>query len=432
MSYLETPLIYNLFPLLVGPADRWVDHAERAASLGFNWLYLNPIHYPGFSGSLYAIKDYDRLHPAFVPAGSDSDALDTIAPILSHMSQAGIHPVVDLVINHTARDSPLVAEHPDWYARDEHGNVRSPYAVDPDDPRKITVWGDLAEIDNKHSPDRARLWQFWANLVERYLSIGFEGFRCDAAYKVPAELWRHLAQVATRVNPSARFFAETLGCTLDQAQALRASGLHVFFNSSKWWDFEASWCLEQHQAFEDVPSISFPETHDTARLAAESGANQAVQRQRYAFAATFSTGLMMPIGYEFGFRKKLDVVHTSPSDWEVTLFDLQAFITSVNRLKLETPLLQGESHLRRLDARSADVLVIERRSDRAPGEIGWIVVNKRPRDFLTVSPSVFLGDRAQPSLIRLCSDDLPKRTEPVPNELALSPAEVLLLTASES
>ena len=52
-----TPIIYNLFPRLVGPADRWPDHAARAAAMGFNWLYLNPWHYPGFSGSLYAPKE---------------------------------------------------------------------------------------------------------------------------------------------------------------------------------------------------------------------------------------------------------------------------------------------------------------------------------------------------------------------------------------
>ena len=65
-----------------------------------------------------------------------------------------------------------------------------------------------------------------------------------------------------------------------------------------------------------APSISFPESHDTARLAAETGGDEAVQRQRYAFAAAFSAGVMMPIGYEFGFRRQVNVVETMPSDWE--------------------------------------------------------------------------------------------------------------------
>ncbi len=61
------PLVYNLFPRLVGPATRWPEHAARAAEMGFNWLYLNPWHYPGFSGSLYAVKEYGRLNPLFLP-----------------------------------------------------------------------------------------------------------------------------------------------------------------------------------------------------------------------------------------------------------------------------------------------------------------------------------------------------------------------------
>ena len=37
-----------------------------------------------------------------------------------------------------------------------------------------------------------------------------------------------------------------------------------------------------------APSISFPESHDTPRLAAETGVSEAAQRQRYALAALFS------------------------------------------------------------------------------------------------------------------------------------------------
>ena len=52
------PRIYNLFPTLVGPIDRWSEHLSRIAAMRFNWVYVNPFHLPGSSGSLYAIKDY--------------------------------------------------------------------------------------------------------------------------------------------------------------------------------------------------------------------------------------------------------------------------------------------------------------------------------------------------------------------------------------
>lgn len=58
---MSAPIIYNLFPRLVGHMGRWSAHAGRAREMGFNWLFLNPIQYPGFSGSLYAVKDLYRL-----------------------------------------------------------------------------------------------------------------------------------------------------------------------------------------------------------------------------------------------------------------------------------------------------------------------------------------------------------------------------------
>ena len=36
--------IYNLFPTLVGSVDAWSKHLDRIAGMGFNWIFLNPIH----------------------------------------------------------------------------------------------------------------------------------------------------------------------------------------------------------------------------------------------------------------------------------------------------------------------------------------------------------------------------------------------------
>ena len=286
-NFLHTPLIYNLFPLLAGSYDRWLSHAVRASSLGFNWLFLNPLNYPGVSGSLYSTKDYDRLNPAFSPDDSTKVSLMDMAPVIRTIRQSGVLPMIDLVINHTAFDSPLVHQHPEWYVRDVQGRIQHPRAVDPQNPNKKTVWKDLAAIDNRGSSDRKNLWDYWASLIESYMTIGFEGFRCDAAHQVPVELWQYLIEKVRRVHPHTVFWAENLGGTVEQTRALREAGFQFFCNSSKWWNFQDSWCLEQHEEFGDLPSISFPETHDTERLAKASGGNEAIQRQRYAFAAIF-------------------------------------------------------------------------------------------------------------------------------------------------
>lgn len=392
--------------------------------MGFDWLYLNPIHLPGFSGSLYAIKDYERLHPALVPAAG-GERIDALAPVLREIRRLGLGTMMDLVVNHTSRDNALVTGHPGWFRRDPAGEVVSPRAVDPDDPRKVTVWGDLAEVDNAGADDREGLWAFWESLVVRGLGLGFAGFRCDAAYMVPAELWRRLIARARGIDRRTVFVAETLGCRLEETQALATAGFDYFYNSSKWWDFDAPWCLEQHERFRHVaPSIAFPESHDTERLAAETGGSEAVQRQRYAFAALFSAGVQLTTGYEFGYRRRLHVVSTRPADREPPLFDLTGFVGRVNALKRRHPLLASEGVLRRLDA-PADVTVIRRWSDDAGEHRGLIVVNRHRTEEREVR--LDLDElRGEIRLHRPWRQDAVDGT-PALEVLQLAPAEVVLV-----
>ncbi|HEX6910865.1 MAG TPA: alpha-amylase family glycosyl hydrolase [Longimicrobium sp.] len=418
---MRPPLIYNLFPRLVGPTTRWAEHARRAREMEFDWLYLNPWHYPGFSGSLYAVKEFRRLNPLFLPAGADPESLDPLRDALARIGGLGMKPVMDLVVNHTSKDSPLVQQHPGWYVW-EDGQVASPYAVDPDDPSKRTVWGDLAEIDNLTRHGREQLWRYWADLVRESIELGFRGFRCDAAYKVPAELWSFLVAEAKAADPDVVFFAETLGAPVEAVRALKTAGFDYFFNSSKWWDFRQMWALQQHEEFGRIaPSIAFPESHDTARLAEESGGDEGVQRQRYAFAAAFSAGVMMPVGYEFGFRRQVDVVRTLPTDWERRAWDLRPFVTRVNRLKRAHPVLQGEGHLRPVGM-YGDTLTLERVTDDGAAR-GWILVNKvrQPRH---VEVAGFRGDGSGHRLHRVCRDDAPEGGEPVPQGFMMEASEV--------
>jgi starch synthase (maltosyl-transferring) len=424
----EIPIIYNLFPRLAGHMPKWLPHAARAAEMGFNWIYINSILHPGYSGSLYAVKHHYRINPLFLPRSSKKNGMAVLQQTLSELKAMGLWPMMDLVINHTSRDCPLVYEKPSWYLHGKHGEILSPFVRDVDDPRKITVWDDLAEIDNAGTSDREGLWAYWAELVRYYLRLGFKGFRCDAAYKVPAELWRYLVDVAAQVDREAVFFAETLGSTEEQTLALGGAGLHYFFNSSKWWDFEQPWCLEQHERFGAIaPSISFPESHDTARLAAETHGSEAVQRQRYAFAAVFSAGLMMPIGYEFGFKRDLDVVFTRPAHWEAPTFDIQKFIRRVNRLKLAHPLLHGEGNLK-ISKCDANILVLERRTEKAPDKVGLILLNKCCDKAVSLVLPEATALSPDQRLYRMCRDDSPWDGEPlIDNSITLSPAEVALI-----
>ena len=71
-------LIYNLFPLLAGPFDQWEPHLKRAAAMGFDWVFVNPIQKLGRSGSLYSIADYFAINKALLRPKSKLGADDQV------------------------------------------------------------------------------------------------------------------------------------------------------------------------------------------------------------------------------------------------------------------------------------------------------------------------------------------------------------------
>ncbi len=378
------PRIYNLFPLLAGSIDRWQPHLERIAAMQFDWIYVNPIFETGGSRSLYAVRDYLRLDERF--ATTPARKLDEVRPFLQAAAARELRVMIDLVANHTANDSPLVSAHPEWYVHDEDGAVASPFAVDPADTSKKTVWGDLAELDWSERPVRAEIVRFYCDVVQRYLEAGFRGFRCDAAYKIPGAVWGEIIAAARSLDPHVTFAAETLGAPLATIEQLAGAGFDYLFNSAKWWDFSAQWLLEQYEQFRSIaPSIAFPESHDTPRLRAELQAEGIVDREaverayefRYTFAAVFSSGVMMPMGYEYGFAEPLHVVDTTPSDWEQPLFDLSERIAAVNAMKAATPALNVEGPQRRVSIPTAWPLELVREAQDAT-QVVVLLVNPDP------------------------------------------------------
>jgi len=393
------PRIYNLFPLLLGPIAEWGRHLPRIAGMGFDWIYLNPIHYPGFSGSLYAVKDPWRLHDLF--AGGDaaeSDAL--VRGFCTRARDQGLRVMLDLVVNHTAKDALLVEQHPDWFRRDSDGSLFSPRAVDPDDPQRVTIWGDLAELDYDNPTARDGLIRTFADWIKHQVGLGVSGFRCDAAYQVPAGVWRALIEAARAVDPDCLFFAETLGCTPGQVQALSDAGFDYIFNSAKWWDFRSDWLIDQYEQFRTIaPSVAFPESHDTERLAAEVGERDrrhlaAALKMRYLFSAAISSGVMVPAGFEYGFTRKLDVVNTRPEDWraeaEHPKLDLTGFIADVNAMKAAVPALNVEGPMIRLTGRQEPVLGLLRR-DPVSGESALLLLNPDADRANGLDPSLLLS-----------------------------------------
>lgn len=366
-------IIYNLFPLLAGPFPRWSSHLLRASELGFDWVFTNPVQRPGASGSLYSIADYFDLHPRLVDSSVAASGEAQLRATLDAAHGLGLRVMTDLVVNHSAYDAPLTREHPAWYAR-EDDRIAHPFCFE-DGGRKV-VWQDLARFDHAHSRDRKGLFAYLVSVVEHLLDLGFDGFRCDAAYLVPAELWRRLIEVTRRRHPGVCFVAETLGCTPDETRDTARSGFDYVFNSAKYWNFHDPWLLEQYNLTREiVPSIAFPESHDTPRLAAELDGNVAGLKQRYLFTALFSAAVMMPLGFEFGFRRQPHVVRTQPEDWETTDIDLSAFIRRTNQVKRSHAVFLEDAPTQVLHHGDPSLLVLWKGSTRTREE-ALVILNK--------------------------------------------------------
>ena len=84
---------------------------------------------------------------------------------------------------------------------------------------------------------------------------------------------------------------------------------------------------------------------------------------------------MVPIGFEFGFRRKLHVVKTRPEDWEQTQTDITAFIRGVNRAKSQNPIFQEDAPTEMLPTNNSNILFLWKGSLHARQE-ALIILNK--------------------------------------------------------
>ena len=295
---------------------------------------------------------------------------------------------------------------------------------------KVVVWNDLARFDHRHSRDREGLYQYCRRVVEHLLGLGFDGFRCDAAYQLPLAFWRRMIHDVNSSGRQACFVAETLGCTADQTAETAQGGFQYIFNSVKWWDFHEPWLLEQYSLTRDIAgSIGFPESHDTERLCAELDGNVDGLKQRYLFSALFSTGVMMPIGFEFGFRKRLDVVKTRPSDWEEPTADLRRFITAVNAVKKRYAVFHEECPATILPYQNPNVLLLWKAAKRDRSE-ALIILNEDIRQHQEFAADNFRHCLQGQAPLRDVSPEYALEYVPEPFHYALRPGQGIILVTT--
>lgn len=165
----------------------------RLKELGVDILWFMPIHpiseknRKGTLGSYYAVRDYKDVNPEF-------GTLDDFRNTVKKAHELGMKVILDWVPNHSGCDNVWVEEHPDWYARDEKGEMFGPYD-----------WTDVFKFDYSNPSMRAGMidaLKFWLT------DAGIDGFRCDVAGEVPTDFWNEARPLLMAVQPGLFMLAE--------------------------------------------------------------------------------------------------------------------------------------------------------------------------------------------------------------------------------
>ena len=183
-SWVRTSAIYEVFVRsFSGTGDfRGVTRGlDRIQATGANVVWLMPIHPVGSLnrkdplGSPYSVRDYRAINPAF---GTAAD----FRALVQAVHARGMKIIIDWVPNHTSWDNVWVREHPDFYLRNERGEM----SVPRDDKGNLTDWTDVAQLDYRNPALRREMissMEFWLR------EFGIDGFRVDVAGFVPDEFW---------------------------------------------------------------------------------------------------------------------------------------------------------------------------------------------------------------------------------------------------
>jgi cyclomaltodextrinase / maltogenic alpha-amylase / neopullulanase len=170
-----------------GTLKEFREHLPRLKELGAGILWFMPIHpigalnRKGSLGSYYSISDYRAIDPAYGTAEEFRSLVDEIHGM-------GMYIILDWVANHTAWDHHWVKDNPDFYRRNEQGEVQPPFPE----------WEDVIALDYGNASLRAEMIDTLLFWIETY---GIDGFRCDMAHLVPTSFWNEARAALEAVKP---------------------------------------------------------------------------------------------------------------------------------------------------------------------------------------------------------------------------------------
>jgi len=171
-----------------GTFSEFTKDIPQLKELGVKIIWLMPI-YPisttkskGSLGSYYAISDYTKVNPEF-------GNLEDVKNLIQTAHENGMYVILDWVANHTGWDHIWLKEHPEYYTKNEKGEITHTVGTD---------WTDVADLNYDNQEMRAEMlkdMKYWLEEAD------VDGFRCDVAGMVPVDFWEHTVAELKKVKP---------------------------------------------------------------------------------------------------------------------------------------------------------------------------------------------------------------------------------------
>jgi starch synthase (maltosyl-transferring) len=392
---------YEMFPRSCAPTPgqhgTFKDCEARLpdiASMGFDVLYLPPIHPIGRShrkgknnapsagphdpGSPWGIGAAEGGHKAIHPQlGTPEDFRRLVANAREH----GIDIALDLAFQ-CSPDHPYVQDHPQWFRWRPDGTVQ--YAENP--PKKYQDIYPL-EFQTEHWQE---LWEELKSVVLFWIEQGVRIFRVDNPHTKPFHFWEWLIREVKRLHPEIIFLAEAF--TRPKVMYyLAKAGFTQSYTYFAWRNTKAELTqyfteLTQTEVREFFRPNLWPNTPDILTEYLQLGGRPAFMA-RLVLAATLgaSYGIYGPafeLGEhqprEPGSEEYLDSEKYEIKHWAIDRPDsLRDFIGRVNRIRRENPALHSHGGLRFHPVDNEQLICYSKQTEDASNII-LVIVNLDP------------------------------------------------------
>jgi starch synthase (maltosyl-transferring) len=206
---------YELFPRSFGGFKGTARRVPELARLGFDVLYLPPIHPIGTTarkgpnntltasdddpGSPWAIGSLQGGHTAINP---ELGTIEDFAYLVEEVRAHGMELALDYALQ-CAPDHPWVRDHPEWFHHRPDGSIA--YAENP--PK---VYQDIVPINfwPALDSDRAALWKACKEILDYWIGHGVLVFRVDNPHTKPVAFWEWLITSVQEKHPEVLFLSE--------------------------------------------------------------------------------------------------------------------------------------------------------------------------------------------------------------------------------